>query len=273
MKNTILSSAAALMLLSPTFANPPSSPTPVAPPVESTNPCGFHSGFRAGIGLGYKNHSTVNKYDFKASDNLLLPFPLASEQRRKTSTWQSAFYQGHVAYDWIKNNWLISIELDYRYNPTANKGKIISGDEFLSTEPGDFIFKQGHRHDFGLSFRAGRIITPCFSLYGIANIRLGKFNYEFISEKNIAIPEGLQTSGQRKQSRWGGGLGIGCQYILAKGVSMGPEITYDIYQPIKIDKDLAIPNTNTGTFFVQSSRPRILNVVLKLSKTFPDYQQ
>ena len=266
MKHTILSSAgAALLFLSPTFANAPSSSTSVAPSVENTSCCGFRSGFRAGIGLGYKNHSVQNKYEYVASAPAVGFFPGAGETRNKISVGQSAFYQVHAAYDWIKNNWLLSIELDYRYNPTVNKGKINSNDRALRTEPGDFVFKQSHRHDFGLGFRAGQIITSRFSVYGIVNVRLGQFDYRFISEKNFALPDGIR-SGRHAQFRLGGGLGIGCQYVLAKRITIGPEITYDIYQPIKINQNLGLEET--GAFSVKSSRPKILNAMIKLSKTF-----
>ena len=251
------------MLLSPTFANPPSSPASVAPSSESASACGFHSGFRAGVGMGYKNHNIQNKYQYTAIQPLLIAGGIGETQQR-TSVRQSALYQAHAAYDWIKNNWILSVEFDYRYNPTVNKSRITPNDIFLRTEPGDFVFEQSHRHDFGLGFRVGRIITSRFSLYGIANIRLGKFQYKFTNEKSLALP--LQ-GGQRNQFRWGGGLGVGCQYALAKGFSIGPEITYDIYQPIKINQNLTEDPTLT-TLFVQSSRPKIFNAVIKISKTF-----
>lgn len=264
---TILSSTSlALMLLSPTYANMPAKQVPATSSSSSSIACGFHSGFRAGVGLGYQNYSMQNRYDYTIVNPAFLPFD-RGELKQNGSTRQFALYQIHGAYDWIVNQMFVSLEIDYRYNPGVNKSRMTSNDFFLRNAPGDFVFEESHRHDFGLGVRVGRTLTPHFLVYGIANLRLGQFNYRFSSEKtNLNAAFRLQ-SGQNRQLRLGGGLGIGCQYNLGNGFSIGPEVTYDIYQSVKIAQNLTV-NQNTATLYVRASRPKIFNAILKVSKTF-----
>lgn len=260
MKKIVTLVGITLTLLSAALANSPTSPE--KPTGESAR---FSSGFRAGVGVGYQRYNVENKYEYTPRPIVLGLFEDAGESRRQTSIRNTQSFQVHGGYDFIKNCWLLSLELDYRYSPGVNKGIIVSNDEFLSTFTGNFIFKQSHHHDFGLGFRIGRIVNSRFSVYAIANVRLGQFDYKFTSEKNTLPAGDLINPGKTKQFRWGGGIGAGFMYALPNGFSIGPEVTYDIYQPIKISQNLA---GSGNSFFVKSGRPKIFNAMIKLSKTF-----
>ena len=251
----------ALMAALPTWADASSSSAG-----SQGESCGFRSGFRAGVGLGYKVHRVENKYQYTITNPGFAAFS-KGEARQVGSTRKPVFYQIHAAYDWVRKPWVLSIEVDYRYDPGVNKSRITSSEFFLRRSLGDFLFEQSHLHDFGLGIRAGRTLTSQFSIYGIVNLRLGQFNYKFMSEKRNLNAAFRLLSGQNKQFRWGGGLGVGCQYALGKGFFVGPEIIYDIYQAVKIKQNLTVDPT-TAVLSVYSSRPKIFNAIVKISKIF-----
>lgn len=182
----------------------------------------------------------------------------------------SIMFSTHIFFSlsgWIKKCWLFSLELDYHFNPSRNRAAISSQNLLLAADPGNFIFEQTRRHDFGLGVRVGQIITPQFALYGIVNLRFSQFDYKFFSEKTNAIGGAAQINSahNNKKFRWGSGFGIGFRYALPKGFSVGPEITYNFYQPLKTNQNLAVQESQ---FYVKSCSQRILNISFKLSKTF-----
>ncbi len=226
---------------------------------------GFKSGVRIGVGGGYKHHKVSQKNNWMRSpDAVMMGVALApaSESAKKSSSKDSGQFDIHVGYDFMWSSLYTALELSYRYSPDKNKvttqATNLTPGLPLSTNP--FLFHQRHRHDFGLSGHLGYEIIPNFIPYGIFNLRLGRFEESFTSDASIPI-----RSAKKSKTRFGYGGGLGLKYALPKFWSIAAEVTYNVYEKIKIKGDLE--PAALGQFSVESGRPETFNLLLKVSKT------
>lgn len=216
---------------------------------------GFKSGFRVGLGAGYKRFSLTQGLNF-VSHNPLISSASASAKKNQNT----AAFEGHVAYDFVKDRLYSAVELNYRLSPGENTVSLQHS--FLGTPNPQMKYK--HRHDFGLSGHLGYIFHPKMVGYLIANVRLGMF------EQNYSHPNGpannFLSNASKKATKFGFGGGLGFKYALPAHWSVGAEATYDVYSSTSISDD--IERTAIGVVTGTASRPRVLNVLLKVSKTF-----
>ena len=227
---------------------------------------GFKSGFKVGLGAGYKNHRVKSKTEYDASA-VAVGAGYHSEKFVKSGADNTANFEIHGGYDFIKDRFLAAVDLNYRYSPTRNQISFNASQDVLASNEAPFTLKHTHSHDFGLSLNAGALATSNFAIYAIGNVRLGRFERRFENYKPSL--GALERIIKKSQYRWGLGGGLGCRYALTGGLSIGVDATYDIYQKVKT-KAVSIVNQGTyvGDLSTASHRPRIINVLFKDSKTF-----
>jgi opacity protein-like surface antigen len=238
----------------------------LAIPALAQADAGFKSGFKIGVGAGYKNHRVKSKSSYDASTDDI-DIGQVDESFKKKNTNNTASFEVHGGYDFIKDRLLAAIEFNYRYSPKRNQITFNTTQAILAANEVPFAVRQSHRHDFGVTLNVGGLATSKLAVYAIANVRLGRFEHKFENNKPSVV--GLERNIKRTQYRWGLGGGLGSRYALSDGLSVGAEVTYDVYQKVKNKTVSITPGAmNVGTLSLASHRPRIINVLFKASKTF-----
>jgi len=251
MKNTLLATASALVLLST---------APVSTAQAESN---FKSGFKVGGGVGYKHHrvknvSNIDSRNANVTDEIFV----------ESSADNRAVVQLHAGYDLIVNRFFSAFDVDYRYSPSELNMKFNTAQAIFVPSEAPFEVKQRHAHDFGLSARLGALVAENLALYAIGNVRLGKFEHEFLNKKPTATA--LARKVKRSQYLWGVGGGLGARYAFSKGFSIAFETTYDVYQRIKLNsEDVSFAGVGkVAEVNTRSKAPHIFIAMFKMSKTF-----
>ncbi|HBN21790.1 MAG TPA: hypothetical protein DD412_00940 [Holosporales bacterium] len=251
MKKIVLATASALALIAT---------TQVSTVQADSN---FKSGFKVGGGVGYKHHRVKNVSNID-SRNL----NVINESFVESSIDNTAVVQLHAGYDLIVNRFFSAFDVDYRYSPSEVNMRFNTAQAIFVPTAAPFEVKQRHPHDFGLSARLGALVTENLALYAIGNVRLGKFEHEFLNKKPTATA--LARKVRRSQYLWGIGGGIGARYAFSKGFSVAFETTYDVYQRIKLNsEDVVFAGVGkVAEVNTRSKAPHIFIAMLKMSKTF-----
>lgn len=224
----------------------------------------FKSGVRIGVEGGYKHHKTKHSLEFVPED--LFADPPVPETASENSKNDTGLFGVHIAYDCFFNQVYAAIEAIYRYAP----GSVDSRIKFLNPSNAAVLtdnikVSQYHNHDIGFHLHLGHTITDCFLLYGIVGLHIGFFEEKLKTDGDSDLLRG----NKRSDTKIGGAFGLGGRYGLPCGWSVSTEATYDVYGKIKSSNNLHIEQAGTeGTRFIQSSdRPRMFNLVFKVSKT------
>ena len=195
--------------------------------------------------------------------------PAVSESKSKTATNNTGLLGVHLAYDWFVESFYASFETAYRFSPGSADSTLMleKAGNVVVFDDENFRVSQYHNHDISFNLHLGHTVTDCFLLYGIIGLRVGFFEQKIKVRANTLT--GLVDNNKRRDTKIGGAFGLGGRFGLPHGWSISTEATYDVYGKIKSSKNLHIEQAGTeGTAFTQSSsRPHMLNLVLKVSKT------
>lgn len=99
-------------------------------------------------------------------------------------------------------------------------------------------------------------------LYGLGAVHITKVNYDFITDTDIPAT-GYKNYGQKKNSKWsiGFGIGAGVNFKLTKAVSAGVEYRYILEPKVKV----VVDEDNDKLFTI---KPRIHQIGLRINYHF-----
>lgn len=233
----------------------------------------FKSGFKIGVGAGYKRHSSTLKKAYSPGETALFYGDSTFSSNKSTHS-NKALGQFHIGVNYIRGKLYSALELDYRYGPSKVKKQ--TNDFFLTpARPGSSrstTVEQNHKHDFGITGKFGQLVKPSVALYGIANIRYGIFKNRLTSpDLGNNILQYVNTSTKQNKKLIGFGGGVGCAYAMRNHTSLALDLTYDFYKHTKSKKNAINSNNVTmedSVLNFRTRKTRIFNAIVKLSKTF-----
>jgi len=220
----------------------------------------FKSGFKAGIGAGYKRYTAKMNKTYMPGSTSMLGFAGSPFNTNKSGHSNKAVGGVHFGYDNINDKLYTAFEVEYRYMPT--KIEYQSSNYYTNTNSnGQTSLTQKHRHNIGLAGKLGILTKPDIAVYAIANVRYGKFTNHFIGPQNDIRFKNSKYS--KKIFGLGGGLGVA--YAMQRQASLAIDVTYDRYKKSK----KTISFTNPGdTITFGTKKTNVLSAIIKLSKTF-----